>query len=204
MKKVAVICLVAILAGCAGPVYVAKNEQESLKTGYQDPQLAALSQKYLSLEKDIYARYRKSGMALTKEGLGFASFTDRGGKKSHYLFVEVRPEEINFDKNSTTGEQRLQTIVSRYFETDLRVLTKQDIAPSDIDGLAFGVSWAVRDYYQCDKYGGHVEYVIAYISKNDFNAIADGRKTVPAVLSSSEVVASLDLNPPMSIRLRFQ
>jgi hypothetical protein len=204
MKKTAVVCLIVFLTGCAGPVYVARNESESLKTAYQDPQLAALSAKYQGLEKEIYARYKRNNMGVSKEGLGFTSLMDNRGGKLHYLMVEIRPEEVNFDKNSTTGEQRLQLIVQRYFEPNLRVMNRQDIAPSDIDGLAFGVTWAVRDFYQCDKYGGFVEYVIAYIDKNDFNAISDGSKTAPAVLGASEVITSLNLEPPKPIKLRFQ
>ena len=204
MKKIAVVCLIAFLAGCAGPVYVARNESESLKTAYQDPQLAALSAKYQGLEKEIFARYQRNNMGVSKEGLGFTSLTDNRGGKLRYLMVQIRPEEVNFDKNTTTGEQRLQLIVQRYLEPNLRVMNRQDIAPGDIDGLAFGVTWAVRDFYQCDKYGGFVEYVIAYIDKSDFNAVLDGGKTVPAVLGASEVITSLDLEPAKSIRLRFQ
>lgn len=204
MKKIAVVCLVAFLAGCAGPVYVARNEAESLKTAYQDPQLASLSQKYQGLEKEIYARYQRNNMGVSKEGLGFTSLMDNRGRKLRYLMVQIRPEEVNFDKNTTTGEQRLQLIIQRYFEPNLRVMNRQDLAPSDIDGVAFGVTWAVRDFYQCDKYGGFVEYAIAYIDKSDFNAVLDGGKTVPAVLSATEVITSLDLEPAKSIKLKFQ
>ena len=131
------------------------------------------------------------------------SLNDNRGKKLYYLFVETHHEECNFDKNSTTGQQRLQTVLQRYFEPELRVVNKNDIAPGDIGGLAFGVSWAVRDYYQCDKYGGFVEYVIAYMSKSDFYAILDGTKTLNSVLARSEVITSLDLQPPTSIKLKY-
>jgi hypothetical protein len=86
----------------------------------------------------------------------------------------------------------------------VRVLSKEDVAPDDINGLAFGVTWPVRDFTQCDTAGGFVEYVLAYVSKSDFFSILDGSETVSSVLSNSEVVTSLDLAPPKSIKLRYQ
>ena len=206
-KKIVVFCLALLATGflgaCTGPVHLAKSESEGLKTGYRDPELAALSQKYNGLLREIYGRYTGKGMGVAKEGLGFTSLSDNRGRKVYYLFVETHHEECNFDKNTTTGQQRLQVVLQRYFEPELRVLTKNDIAASDISGLAFGVSWAVRDFYQCDKYGGFVEYVIAYISKSDFQAIVDGTKKVSSVLANSEVITSLDLQPPTSIKLKY-
>jgi hypothetical protein len=206
--KIIVCCLILVatvfLGACTGHVHLAKSEAEGLKTGYQDPELAALSGKYNALLREIYTRYTSRKMGIAKEGLGFTSLSDGRGRKLYYLFVETHHEECNFDKNTTTGQQRLQVVLQRYFEPELRVLNKNDLAPGDIGGLAFGVAWAVRDYYQCDKYGGFVEYVIAYISKSDFNAIMDGTKTVSSVLTNSEVITSLDLQPPTSIKLKYQ
>jgi hypothetical protein len=204
MKSIVVLCLIAFLAGCTGPVFVARNEAESLKTDYRDPQLASMSQKYQVLLKEIYARCQKNHMSVAKEGLGFTSLTDNKGKRLNYLLVQMRPEEVNFDKNTTTGEQRLQLIVQRYSDRNIKLLSRQDVSPNDIDGVAFGVTWAVRDFYQCDKYGGFVEYFIAYITKNDFYAIQDGAKAVRGVLGESEVITSLDQAPPVAVRLRFQ
>ena len=208
MKKILIVCsclvLIGFLAACTGPVQIAKNETEGLKGAYQDPHLAALSRKYDGLLKSIYARYRLNKMSLAKEGLGFTSLTDNSGQKLPYLLVEIRPEDVNFDKNTTTGDKRLQLILQRYFEPNLRVLNKEDVAPDDINGLAFGVSWPVRDFTQCDTAGGFVEYVLAYISKRDFFSILDGSETVSSVLSNSEVIASLDLAPPRSIKLKYQ
>ena len=207
-KKIMVFCLALLVTGflgaCTGPVHLAKSESEGLKTGYKDPELAAVSSRYNSLLREIYARYTGKGMGVAKEGLGFTSLSDGRGRKQYYLFVETHHEECNFDKNTTTGQQRLQVVLQRYFEPELRVLNKKDVAPGDISGVAFGVSWAVRDFYQCDKYGGFVEYVIAYISKSDFNAIVDGTKTVSGVLANSEVITSLDLQPATSIKLKYQ
>jgi hypothetical protein len=208
IQKIALSCLVLIVVGflgaCSGPVHLAKNESEGLKTGYQDPELAAFSKKYNTLLREVYATYTGKRIGVAKEGLGFTSLSDNRGRKVYYLFVETHHEEFNFDKNTTTGQQRLQVVLQRYFEPELRVLNKDSMAPGDINGLAFGVAWAVRDFYQCDTYGGHVEYVIAYISKSDYQAIVDGTKTVSSVLTNSEVIASLDLQPPTSIKLKYQ
>lgn len=206
MKRLAIafVVLACFLTGCAGPVQVAKTEAEGIKTNYQDPGLVQLQQKYQGLSKEIFARYRHARMGIAKEGIGFTSLVDTKGKKLYYLLVEIRPEEVNFNQHATTGTQRLQTIMQRYFEPNLRMMTRQDVATPDVDGLAFGVTWAVRDFYQCDTYGGFVEYVIAYMSKADFIAILDGSKTVASVLRDSEVITSLDLAPAQSIRLSYQ
>ncbi len=205
MKYFAVVCLFCVLTACAaGPVQVAKNDTEGVKAGYLDPELTARSQKYGSLLKSIYARYRLSHMALAKEGLGFTSLTDNSGKKLYYLMVEIRPEDVNFDQNKTIGEERLRLILQRYFEPNLRMINKEDVAQDDIDGLAFGVTWPVRDFSQCNTEGGFVEYVLAYIDKNDFFSILDGSGTVSNVLGNSEVIVSLDLAQPKSIKLKYE
>ncbi len=202
----AVFCflLAGLLAACTGPVQFAANETEGLKSGYQDPHLASLSEKYAGLLRRIYARYRLNEVRLAKEGLGFTTLTDNAGRKLTYLLVEVRPQDANFDQNKTTGEGRLQVMLQRYFEPNLRMLNKEDVAPDDMDGIAFGMIWPVRDFTQCDTAGGFVEYVIGYIDKEDFFSILDGSETVSSVLSKSEVIVSLDLASPKSIRLRYQ
>ena len=200
----AVVLLSGVLAGCTGYVNLAKTQSEAMKTGYTDPQLAAYSQKYEGLLKEIYARYTGKNIGIAKEGLGFTTLGDGRGGKSYYLFVETHHEDCNFNKNATTGQERLQIVMRLYFEPELKVLKKSDIAPDDIGGVAFGVAWAVRDFYQCDKYGGHVEYVLAYINKSDFYAVLDGTKSLKDVLTNSEVVASLDQQPAQPIKLKFQ
>ena len=185
MKNLAVFCLFCILTACAaGPVQVAKNETEGLKAGYVAPELTARSVKYGALLKNIYATYRLGHMGIAKEGLGFTSLTDDSGRTRYYLMVQIRPEDVNFDKNSTTGEERLRRVLQRYLEPNLRMINKEDVAQDDIDGLAFGVTWPVRDFSQCDTAGGFVEYMLAYIDKNDFFSILDGSGTVSDVLSN--------------------
>ena len=205
MKNIAILFLFCSLTACAaGPVQFAKNEAEALKVGYQDPEIAALSRKYAGLLKSIYTRYELKKIRLAKEGLGFTSLVDNSGQKLYYLMVQIRPEDVNLDQNTTTGQKRLQFMLQRYFEPNLRVLDKEDVAHDDINGLAFGVSWPVRDFTQCDTAGGFVEYVLAYIDKSDFYDILDGFETVSSVLSKSEVLTSLDLAPPKSIKLQYQ
>jgi hypothetical protein len=205
MKNIAMLCLLCVLAACAaGPVQVAKNETEGVKAKYLDPDLTARSVKYEGLLKSIYARYRLSHMGVAKEGLGFTSLTGDSGRKRYYLMVQIRPEDVNFDQNKTTGEERLRLILQRYFEPNLRMINKEDVAQDDIDGLAFGVEWPVRDFSQCNTAGGFVEYVLAYIDKNDFFSILDGSETIPNVLGISEVVTSLDLAQPKSIKLKYE
>lgn len=205
LKSIAALCLLCSLTvACAGPVQFAKDEREGIKTGYLDPELTALSRKYGGLLKSIYAKYRLGNMRLAKEGVGFTSLTDDSGQKIYYLMVQVRPEGINFDQNRTTGEERLQTVLQRYFEPNLKVLNQEDVVHEDINGVAFGVTWAVRDFSQCDTAGGFVEYVIAYIDNSDFLAILDGSETVSSVLGNSEVITSLNLARPKSIRLKYE
>jgi len=205
MKRIAMLCSVFLLsgflAGCTGYVNLAKTQPESLKASYTDPQLAALNQKYSGLLKEIYARYNAKGIGVAKEGLGFVTVRDSKGGKVAYLFVETHHEECNFDKNSSTGQERLQTVMQKYFEPELKVLTKNDL-PSDVSGLAFGVAWAVRDFYQCDQYGGIVEYVVAYMDRSDFYAVLDGTKTLKSVLVSEEVLASLDSQPATPVKMK--
>ncbi len=205
MKRIVVLCSVFLLsgflAGCTGYVNLAKTQPESLKASYTDPQLTALNQKYDGLLKEIYARYNAKGMGIAKEGLGFVTVRDSKGAKVAYLFVETHHEECNFDKNSSTSQERLQTVMQKYFEPELKVLTKNDL-PSDVSGLAFGVAWAVRDFYQCDKYGGFVEYVVAYMDRNDFYAVLDGTKTLKSVLANEEVIASLDSQPATPVKMK--
>jgi hypothetical protein len=204
-KSIAVLCLLCSLTvACAGPVQFAKDEKEGIKTGYLDPELTALSRKYGGLLRSVYAKYRLKNVRLAKDGLGFTSLTDDSGQKLYFLMVEIRPAEINFDKNKTTGEERLQTVLQHYFEPNLKVLNEDDVVHDDINGIAFGVTWAVRDFSQCDTAGGFVEYVLAYIDNNGFLAILDGSETLSSVLSDSEVVTSLDLAKPKSIKLRYE
>lgn len=202
-RKIAIFCLVCMLAACAGPVQIARNEKEGIKTGYMDPKLEALSSKYGDLLSSVYSKYRLADIGFVKEGLGFTSLADRTGQRFYYLLVDTRPSGINFDQNKSTGEERLRIILERYFSPDLKMLNRGDVAHDDFDGVAFGVSWPVRDFSQCNTKGGFVEYLLAYIDTNRFLSILDGSETVSDVLADSEVIVSLDLAPPKSIKLKY-
>jgi hypothetical protein len=202
-KKIILLSLFCLLVACAGPVQVARNESEVIKTGYLDPQSKALSVKYAGVLKSIYTKYRLAKVSFAKEGLGFTSLTDTSGQKFYYLKVEIRPSDLNFDQNTTIAEDRLRAVLKRYFEPALRMLNKDDVAHDDTEGVAFGVQWPVRDFSQCNSEGGFVEYVIAYISTNDFLSVLEGSETLSNVLANSEVVVSLDLKPEKSVKLRY-
>jgi hypothetical protein len=193
-----------MLFSCAsGPVYVAKTETETMRTAYDDPQLKMLSTKHDGLLKDVYSRYQKAGVPFYTQGLGFTSIRDPQGQAHPYLMVNVRPGEICFDEVKSKPQQRLSEVLSKYFEKYLAYMTRDDLASPDIQGLAFGVYWPVRDFSQCDTYGGFLEYTIVYIRKGDFRQVKDGLKTFPEVAEDSEVLVSQQLKPAVSVRPVF-
>jgi hypothetical protein len=202
-----VFCVIAIsflLFSCAsGPVYVAKTETESLRTAYDDPHLKMLSSKHDGLLKDIYSRYQKAGAPFYNQGLGFTAIRDPKGQAHPYLMVYVRPGEICFDETKSKPQQRLSEVLSKYFDKYLTYMTKDDLASPDIEGLAFGIYWPVRDFSQCDTYGGFLEYAMVFIRKGDFNQMKDRLKTFPEVAEDSEVLVSQQLSPAVSVRPVF-
>jgi hypothetical protein len=204
MRAFCVIALSFMLFSCAsGPVYVAKTETESMRTAYDDPQLKMLSNKHDGLLKDIYSRFQKSSVPFYNQGLGFTSIRDPKGQGHAYLMVYVRPGEIFFDENKTKPEQRLSEVLSKYFEKYLAYMKKDDLVSPDIQGLAFGVYWPVRDFSQCDTYGGFLEYAIVFIRKGDFRQMKDQLKTFREVAEHSEVLVSQQLSPAVSVRPVF-
>lgn len=203
IRNIVILSLFCFLAACAGPVQVARNESEVIKTGYLDPGSKALSVKYGSVLKSIYAKYRLANVNFAKEGLGFTPLVDSSNQKFYYLKVQIRPANLNFDMNTTKGEERLRAVLKRYLEPALRMLNKDDVAHDDTEGVAFGMQWPVRDFSQCTTEGGFVEYLVAYISTNDFLSVLDGSTTLSDVLSDSEVIVSLDLKPEKSVQLRY-
>jgi hypothetical protein len=205
LKVFCVIALSFLLFSCAsGPVYMAKTEAESMRTAYDDPQLKMLSSKHDGLLKDIYSRYQKANVAFYNQGLGFTSIRDPNGKGQPYLMVNVRPGEICFDETGTKPQQRLSEVLTKYFEKYLSFMTKDDLASPDIKGLAFGVYWPVRDFSQCDTYGGFLEYAMVFIRKGDFGQLKDRLKTFPEVAEDSEVLVSQQLSPAVSVRPVFR
>jgi len=204
MKKYFVMFLMLfIFCSCAaGPVWVAKNESESIKSVYLDGKSQSLYNKNTDLFRDIYSRYNASKINFYKEGLGVTTLKDEKNNMLHYLMVNIRPSEISFDGNTTKPEQRFSYAlleVPRY----LKLMKSKDLERDGIEGLAFGIYWPVRDFSQCQKNGGFIEYLYIYLKKDDAQDILDGRKDYKATLVYSEVITSLGLKPAQSVRPVF-
>lgn len=204
MKKYFVMFLMLfIFCSCAaGPVWVAKNESESIKSVYLDGKSQSLYNKNTDLFRDIYSRYNASKINFYKEGLGVTTLKDEKNNMLHYLMVYIRPSEISFDGNTTKPEQRFSYAlleVPRY----MKLLKDRDLEKDDIEGLAFGIYWPVRDFSQCDSNGGFIEYLYVYLNKNDAQDIITGKKDYKQTLAFSEVITSLDLKPAQSVRPTF-
>jgi hypothetical protein len=198
----ALACLM-LVACAAGPVYMAKNETESKKVYYEDPALAALYQKNTGLIQDIYARFSLQKVNFYREGLGFTTIQDRKGTKHPCLMVYIRPGDVYFDENKTKPEERFGAVLSTSFTKYLSSMKREDVENRDIEGLAFGIYWPVRDYSQCDTYGGFVEYAIMFMKKDDFLGYMDGDKTFEDLAESTEIIASLNSGPARSIKPVF-
>jgi hypothetical protein len=204
MKKYIVMFLMLfIFCSCAaGPVYVAKNEAESIKRVYGDTKSQELFDKNTDLFKDIYLRYSTSHINIYNDGIGITTLKDNKNKTLHYLMAYIRPAEISFDGNTTKPEQRFSYAlleVPRY----LKLMKSNDLERNGIEGLAFGIYWPVRDFSQCQSNGGFIEYLYVYLTKDDAQDILAGRKDYKATLVYSEVITSLDLKPAKSVRPVF-
>ena len=204
MKKYfAMFLMLFIFCSCAaGPVWVAKNESESIKSTYWDTKSQALYNKNTDLFKDIYSRYNTSHINFYNEGIGIATLQDDKNKMLHYLMVYIRPPEISFDVNTTKPEQRFSYAlreVPRY----MKLLKSRDLDRDGVEGLAFGIYWPVRDFSQCNESGGFIEYLYVYLKKGDAQDILAGRKDYEKTLVDSEVITSLNLQPAQSVRPIF-
>ena len=205
MKNVFFVFLLLALVSCAtGPVHVAKNEAESIKRVYDEPMLGNLYAKHQNLLNDIYRRFTRDRIDFYKEGLGFTAIKDLNGKRHPYLMVYIRPSEVSFDENATKPNRRLAAILNNSYKKYIAYIDKKDVQPKEIEGLAFGIYWPVRDYSQCDKYGGFIEYAIVFFGKDDLYDIKDGKRSIGEVMEETEVVVSLDLKEPVSIRPIFE
>jgi hypothetical protein len=204
MKKYFVLFLMLfIFCSCAaGPVYVAKNESESIKRVYGDAKSQELFDKNTDLFKDIYLRYSTSHINFYNEGIGITTLKDEKNKALHYLMVYIRPPEISFDGNTTKPEERFSYAlleVPRY----LKLIKNKDLDRTGIEGLAFGIYWPVRDFSRCQENGGFIEYLYVYFTKDDAQDILDGKKDYKKTIVNSEVITSLDLKPAQSVRPVF-
>ncbi|MCX8023211.1 MAG: hypothetical protein N2745_10615 [Syntrophorhabdaceae bacterium] len=205
MKKI-VLLLVLILMLCScgtGAVYVAKTEQESFKTYYEHPELKRLYTENDDTLRAIYRRLREGGIDVYKEGIGFTYLTNTRGERIPYLMVNIRPMEIVFDVNKTNGEGRFAVVFQRYLPRYLKLMKKEDLRIEKIEGLEFGVYWPVRDFSQCDQYGGFIEYLHVYSKKEDVRDYLDDRIGFKELTKNSEVYISLDLQPAKSVMPLF-
>lgn len=205
MKTLAGLLVLAVLAGltgCAmGPVQMAKTEAETFKTRYDDPELAKLYTQNEAKLKDIYARYRKAGVNFYYDGLGVTAIRDAAGKKYPGLMVNIRPMDVVFDENTSTGQKRFAKVLREDFPKYIKYLNRSDYSGEGIYGVAFGIYWPVRDYTQCNVNGGFIEYAIVYLSADDANDVLEGRKSFFDVAKTTEVITSLDLKPAVSVRV---
>ncbi len=193
---------VLVLVSCSGPVYIAKSQNEGIKTSYVDPALSDLSAKYRPVLDKIYARYQSAGVDVYPNGIGFATLSDLEGKKLHYLMVQVRPRNIMFGEVQTKPDERFSEVFKHHFEKNLRYLKAEDVSMDGVDGVAFGVYWPVRDLSQCDKNGGFIEYTIAYFSKSAFIDLAEQRATLSETIADAEVITSLGKQPAKEVTVK--
>lgn len=204
MRFIGLVILVFLLVSCgSGPVYVAKTEAEGVKTAYSEKALQDAYTKHRALLRDIYGRLAMAKIDPYKEGIGFTTLRETKGQGQVYLMVLVRPGDLTFDENKTKPQQRFSAVLGQSFEKYLTYIKKEDVNYDDIQGLAFGVYWPVRDFSQCDTYGGFIEYAIVYIPKADFLAMKNGVRTFQEIAETAEVLVSLELKPAQSVKPVF-
>jgi hypothetical protein len=202
MKAAVIFVLfLCVLVSCSGPVLIAKNEDEGIKTSYQDPALSKLSVEYRPALNDIYRRYQSAGIDVYPSGIGFVSVSGSKGETLHYLLVQVRPRNIMFGEVQTKPTARFSEVFEHHFENNLRYLKAGDVRMHGVDGVAFGVYWPVRDLSQCDSHGGFLEYMIVYFHKDDFVSLIEKQTTLSEAVDNAEVVTSLARKPARSVKV---
>jgi hypothetical protein len=182
---------------------MATSESDAIMKGYTDKRLQQLHQENEALLRELYLRFTKANVNIYKEGIGLSMLTDQKNEKLHYIMVNVRPGEIKFDETATKPEQRFSKVLGTYVQKYFGYMKKSDIDRPDIEGLAFGVYWPVLDFSQCDTYGGFIEYINIYFPKQDVYDLLDGKETFQQAVQNSEVVTSLNLGKPTSVRPVF-
>jgi len=204
MKNIIPVIMLIFLCSCGtGAIYVAKNEAESFKNIYEDAQVQKLSKENEALLKGIYQRLVRSNVDIYKEGIGITLLKSDKNEKLHYIMVNVRPSELAFNESTTTPEQRFSYVLQNSFPRYLKFVKKEDLNHDDIEGIALGVYWPVRDFSQCDTFGGFIEYIHIYVTKEDVFDLIDNKKNFVDVIQSSEVITSLNLKPAQNVRPVF-
>lgn len=206
MRNIIIIAALLAFSLCSctpGPTYVAKDETDSVKRAYNEKHVQAVFDKNAALFKDIYARYSSHNVGIYQEGIGVTTLEDFDSQKLHYLMVYVRPKEASFDVNTTKPDERIARVIRDFVPKHIKTVKSSDLDGDDIEGLAFGIYWAVRDHSQCDTYGGHIEYVYIFFPESAAQAYLQGKMSLAEAIDQSEVMACTDLQPARSIRPVF-
>jgi hypothetical protein len=202
-KYFILLIMVFFLSGCAhGPVYTAKSEGEAIKKDYQDRRLQELYSQNQNLLKELYTRFTTARVDIYKEGLGFTDFTNQRNMRTYYLMVKVRPQEIAYKGDKPKADERFSEVLQKHAPKYLKHLRKSDLDIKSVEGLTFGVYWAVRDV--CDTYGGFIEYIEFYTPKQFVNEFLDGKITFQEMLLDTEVIRSLEKGQPTSVKPVFK
>jgi hypothetical protein len=202
MKRLMLAFVLCFLVSCTtGPVFIAKNESEGIRTSYEDPKLNELASQNRAGLKAIYHRYELANIDVYPNGIGFVALSDDQGKKHYYLLVDVRPRDITFGEGQTKPKERFNEVFQRHFEKNLRFVREEDVGMNGVEGLAFAVHWPVRDLSQCDSHGGFLEYAMIYFPKADFVSLVRGETSFTKATADAEIVTSLGMKPPTAIRV---
>jgi hypothetical protein len=205
VKKLVGLFVCVLLVSCMGPVQVAKNEHEVFKTTYNDPELARVYHENEAALHDIYLRYHNAGVDFYYDGIAIEGLKDPQGKtEDHYLSIKIRPAEIVFDRDASEPDkwpERLKRITHQEFPKYIRYLKGSDLKLKDIQGVAFAIYWPLRDYTQCDKYGGCVEYAIIYLTSQDAADILSGTRPFLDIAKACHVVASFNRGPAETVKV---
>jgi hypothetical protein len=196
-----IVIVLFLVTACTGPVFVAKSPQEAIKMSYDDPNLRNLSANNYDTLKSIYDRYQIAGVDIYPNGIGFTTLSNDSGKRFSYLLVDVRPRDISFGEALTKPQERFSEVFSRHVEKHLRFVKADELSKTGVEGLAFAVHWPVRDYSQCDSYGGFLEYIMMYIPSEDFVRYSNGNLSLIDLADNGEVLASLNRQNPKAIKL---
>ncbi len=198
------VLLAFVLCSCTpGPIHVAKDETDSVKRNYNDKQVQSVFDKNAALFKDIYDRYSSDNVGIYRDGIGVTTLEDFDKQQLHYLMVYVRPKEASFDVNATKPEERVAKIIRDFMPRYIKKMKSSDLDAYKIDGLAFGIYWAVRDHSQCDTYGGFIEYLYVFFPESAVQAYLDGKLSFAEAIDQSEVMSSTELKPARAIRPVF-
>jgi len=122
--------------------------------------------------------------------------------RTYYLMVKIRPQEIMYKGNKPNADERFSEVLQKHTPKYLKYLRKSDLDIKSIEGLTFGVYWAVRDV--CDTYGGFIEYIEFYTPKQFVNEFLDGKITFQEMLLDTEVITSMDKGQPTSVKPVFR